>query len=65
MSGSSGTYSIPRPRLAIDYQEGDITVFDTARFKPTQRTRAIKRSKRRLAEAEEWIDFIRKKSGDI
>lgn len=50
-----------RPRLPIDELEGDGDARNTAKGRPSQKTRTYKQVSRRLAEAEEWIDFIQKK----
>ena len=50
-----------RPRLHIDevYENG--TVLDTVRERPSYRTRLIKKTKRKLQEAEELRAFLERK----
>lgn len=50
-----------RPRLKIDEIEDYGTALDTARGRPSQRYRNIKKAKKRLVVAEEWINFITSK----
>lgn len=50
-----------RPPLEIDNLDGDGTALNTVRKRPGHKTKIFKQTSRRLAEAEEWLEFVRKK----
>ena len=50
-----------RPALPIDRVQGDGTALDTVRYRPTYKQKAFKKITKKLAEAEEYVQFVRKK----
>ena len=47
--------------LPIDRVRGDGTALDTVRYRPTYKQKAFKKVSKKLAEAEEYVQFVRKK----
>lgn len=60
LSNTSYTVST-RPHLPVDDVEEDGTVFNVVKRRPSYRFKVAKKAAKRVAETEEWIDFLRKK----
>lgn len=55
-------YTYPRPHLPVDeIKDGQGTVFDTARIKPSHKFRIYKRTKRKLQDLEEMKKLVQNK----
>lgn len=58
----NNSYSVSvRPHLKIDELDGDGSVLDTVKRRPSQKFQTYKRAGKRLAEMEEWVEYIKSK----
>lgn len=55
---------VPEKVEELNELEGDGSVFDTVKKRPSTKYRSIKKTKKQLTVMEDWIKFVQKKQGN-